>query len=228
MIAVLDFLKTYEVLIYLLVGGVGIVYAFKMGAAIQELQAASFTLEKEEAQQKIRQSLTLVVLTFLFCVSIFILVTFVRPALPAMIVDKTNVSAEGGSQTETSDLTSSAAPAGTTSPNQGAVTKDGCIPDQIEWTFPKAGGEISGKVELRGTINVPNLGFYTYEYQMNNVGNWTTLAAGDAIKVDEVLGGSWNTGDLPSGDYLLRLVVRDSQNNLFPACVISVRIIASQ
>jgi len=36
--------------------------------------------------------------------------------------------------------------------------------------------------------------------------------------------GYWNTSQLPSGDYLLRLVVVDNANNFFPACVVSVKI----
>ena len=53
---------------------------------------------------------------------------------------------------------------------------------------------------------------------------------GRLVIVDQPLGGSgsgtWDTSQLVPGDYLLRLVVTDNVNNLFPACVISVRVVA--
>lgn len=102
--------------------------------------------------------------------------------------------------------------------------QQGCTSGQIEWSFPKAGQTISGTVELKGTVNVPNLGFYKYEYSKLGEDNWTTIAAGNQAKVDGQIG-FWNTGDLDQGDYRLRLVVADNQNKLFAACIIAVRVI---
>ncbi len=103
-------------------------------------------------------------------------------------------------------------------------SQEGCIPGQIEWTFPKPGGEISATVELKGTVNVPNLGFYKYEYAEPGKDVWNTIAAGNQAKIDGQIG-FWNTSQLLPGDYQLRLVVADNQNKLFPACVIPVRVV---
>ena len=54
---------------------------------------------------------------------------------------------------------------------------------------------------------------------------WSTIAAGNTNIVNNILG-NWDTTLLVPGDYLLRLVVADSQNQLLPACVVSVRVIA--
>jgi hypothetical protein len=114
----------------------------------------------------------------------------------------------------------------TKAPTKETILPVGCTPGQVEWTFPKAGDEISGKVELKGTVNVPNLGFYKYEFSQAGVENWMTIAAGNENnKVDAVLG-TWDTTLLIPGDYQLRLVVADNQNQLMPACVIPIRIVA--
>ena len=50
--------------------------------------------------------------------------------------------------------------------------------------------------------------------------------AGALRGVVNALLGNWDTTLLVPGDYLLRLVVADSQNQLLPACVVSVRVVA--
>ena len=93
----------------------------------------------------------------------------------------------------------------------------------IEWQVPKANEALSATVELKGVVNVPNLGFYKYEFSQPGTNQWTTIAAGNTPLVSGTIG-YWNTSQLPAGDYLLRLVVADNQNQLFPACIVSVRI----
>jgi hypothetical protein len=102
---------------------------------------------------------------------------------------------------------------------------EGCTPGAVEWSSPKTGDEISGKVQLLGTVNIPNLGFYKYEYSQPGTDVWSTIAAGNKNIVNDLLG-NWDTTLLVPGDYLLRLVVADNQNQLLPACVVSVRIVA--
>ena len=51
---------------------------------------------------------------------------------------------------------------------------------------------------------------------------WTTIAAGNMTIQNAPLGGTWDTGSLPPGEYELRLVVSDNTNNQLPPCVIMV------
>lgn len=111
--------------------------------------------------------------------------------------------------------------AGATASPQALVV--GCTPGEIEWISPKPDEEITATIELKGTVNVPNLGFYKYEYALAGSDVWNTIAAGNQGKIAGQIG-FWNTSPLTPGDYQLRLVVADNQNNLFPACVISVRV----
>jgi len=104
----------------------------------------------------------------------------------------------------------------------------GCIPDQLDWTDPRNGDTISETVELKGTVNVKNLGFYKYEFAPMGSDNWTTIAAGNTIVKNDLLGGAWDTSGLLPGDYELRLVVNDNENNPLPACMIQVTIEAPE
>ena len=58
--------------------------------------------------------------------------------------------------------------------------------------------------------------------------SWIAIAAGNSAVVDQTLGGNWNTEQLVPGDYSLRLVVYDSQNNTLPSCTITVRVTATE
>jgi hypothetical protein len=86
------------------------------------------------------------------------------------------------------------------------------------------GDKISGTVTLQGTVNVTDLGYYKYEYATAGSDTWTTIAAGNTKIVDQPLGGTWDTSELTPGDYQLRLVVTDHQNNQLPECTIQITI----
>ena len=83
-------------------------------------------------------------------------------------------------------------------------------------------------MELKGTVNVENIGFYKYEFALMGSDTWTTIAAGNTIIKNDLLGGAWDTSALVPGDYELRLVVNDNENNPLPACMIQVTIEAPE
>ena len=76
---------------------------------------------------------------------------------------------------------------------------------------------------LKGTVNIPDFGFYKYEYSQDNL-NWNTIQAGTNIVINEKLG-DWDTSILPSGDYSLRLVVTNHQAEAFPPCRLNVKVV---
>jgi len=102
----------------------------------------------------------------------------------------------------------------------GAV---GCILGQIMITSPSPGQTISGQVDVIGTADIPNLGFYKYEVALQGTELWSTILAGRKAKNDEKLG-AWDVTNLAPGDYLLRLVVTDNQGQALPTCTIPVRV----
>jgi hypothetical protein len=101
----------------------------------------------------------------------------------------------------------------------------GCKPDEINLTSPEPGQEVSGTVQLIGTVDVDNFGFYKYEVAQQGTETWATISAGrEIVRNGDV--GLWDTSTLTPGDYQLRLEVTDNQGKPYPSCIISVRVIA--
>jgi hypothetical protein len=215
------FLQRYEIWIYFLMGAVGIIYIQKLFRNYREWHSSLYGMEKENAQRRINASLSIIILLALLTVTEFILVSFVVPlyphsaglATPTIIILTTPTVTLAPGQT---------APAGTPAPAPVLAGK-GCIPGQVEWTAPISGADISGAVELKGTVNLPDLAFYKYEYTQPGNETWTTLAGGNTVKKNETLG-TWNTTDLVPGDYRLRLVVYNTQNQQLAPCELAVRV----
>ena len=224
---ILRFLQNYEIWIYTILG-IGVLFpANQFIRSLREWRGASFGLERESARRRFSNALTVLLVFFVLGGVEFFLVSFLLPNRPSsavlatptidLLATRTVTLAANARQTVTpTGLSLTLAP----------VTNVGCTPGKIEWTFPKNGGVLKGTVELKGTIQVNNLGFYKYEYSPTNSEKWTTIAAGSAVKTDNPLGGLWNTAQLTPGDYRLRLVVADNQNQVLPACVITIQITA--
>lgn len=228
----LRFLKTYEGWIYAFLGIAALIGLRNLVRAWEAWRSAVFGLERESALLRLRSAVTLLVFTTGLALLEFITVSFVYPTAvaffqplptPTVTLLETPFSLPAS--------TSTSAPAmGASTPSPATPTSEGCLPGQIEWTYPRAGDVLQGKVVLRGTINVPNLGFYKYEYRAVGTQDWLTIAAGNRPIVDQPLGGEgsgeWDTEMVTPGDYELRLVVYDNTNQPFPACIVPVRILA--
>jgi hypothetical protein len=224
---ILRFLQNYEIWIYTILG-IGVLFpANQVIRALREWRGAAFGLERESARRRFSNGMTVVLVFFVLGAVEFFLVSFLLPNRPRstilatptidLLATSTVTLAAGALQTVTpTGFSLSVTP----------VANEGCTPGKIEWTFPKNGGQLKGTVVLKGTIQSPNLGFYKYEYSPTGSDKWTTIAAGNKNTTNEELGGAWNTAQLTPGDYQLRLVVADNQNQVQPACVITIRIIA--
>lgn len=222
----LRFLASYEIGVYVIFVAV---ILFNLKGVIEgffALRKASFRLEKEMALKKLRSSLTIISLFTLIGISIFILLSVASVRVPGIL----------RIATPTLDVLASPVPVEGSNPEaeetrqvemqtQTAIALTGCIPGQLEWIDPAPGVEVSGSVELRGTVNVPNLGFFKYEYRNLADELWTPISAGNRPIIEELFAGRWNTAQLAPGNYALRLVVSDNQNNLLKPCVIEVRVL---
>ncbi len=220
-------LKAYEIWIYVFLGLVLLFYLRKFILAARELRSALFGFEKAVAQRKLSVSLTFVILFGLLIFAEFVLVSFVAPALPNLKILPTPTL----SLLTTPTVALPTAAFGSTAtiePLQVTptlISVDGCQPGRIEWVFPQDGDTLQGSVNVVGTVNVENLGFYKYEYTPAGSNEWVTIAAGNQPVNNAELQGTWNTSQLIPGDYQLRLVVTDNQNNIFPACIVSIRVV---
>ena len=222
----LKFLGTYEVLIYIVLA-IGALFSFRwLYQSWNDWRVAVFSLEREFSARRLgRSAMISALVVILFCVEFF-MASFVIPGLPADFF----------LTTPTLDLIST--PTGTLSPeiltqfaaqSQGTAAPNaaGCTPGQIELTFPQPGDEIRGVIELTGTVNIPNFGFYKYEVAPSGSDTWATIAAGRATVIDGSLG-RWDTTALTPGDYQLRLVVVDNEAVSLSPCVVPVQVVPIQ
>lgn len=224
----LPFFKAFEVWIYLVLGLAAVYFVYRFILAWQDLRDAAFGLERESAQAKVNQAASLLVLLLAMAVGEFVLVTFIAPAMPGAVplptptVDllatpTTTLPGPTPGETQPGALATAAV-----TPTTG-VQGSGCVPDQIVIAAPQDGAEINGVVEIRGTANIPNFGFYKLEMKTVEATDWLTILAGNEVRVDTTLG-FWNTSLLVPGVQQLSLVVTDNQGQTQPPCIIQVRV----
>ncbi|HPH97880.1 MAG TPA: hypothetical protein PKW33_16900 [Anaerolineaceae bacterium] len=226
---IVQFFKTFEAVFYIILGLAALVYLRKLILAFRDVQGTIFGMERDLAQGRLSGALSMLTLLGLMALGIFLTNTFIYPdlagtqklptptvalastSMPSMAASK-QITPEAGGLTPTPDPTATP-----------AAVESQCLKDKFEWTDPTNGAQISGVVELIGTIQLTNFGFYKYEYTQPGLSSWTTIAAGNDPKKEGTLG-FWDTTLLPAGDYLLRLVATDNQGAEMGICVIGVKI----
>jgi hypothetical protein len=224
---VLRFLKTYEALIYLGLGGLALLEIRKFALAWEEVRGAAFGLERESSQVRLNQAAIYLVLILTVGLSEFILVSFVVPTVPGanplltptmdLLATKTATLSLARSTAETPEVPATPTPTG------WPPEDSGCVVDQLFFTSPMYGQQVSGKIVLEGTVDFPNLSFYKYEVKRPDDPIWHTLQASREMKIDEILG-EWDTNLLAQGEYLLRLVAVDNQGETVGTCEIKIRV----
>ena len=213
-------LANYEPLIYIVLA-IGALFAFRrMWRSWREWRDSVYGLEREFALQRLVRAsgLALLILGLVFVE--FFIASFIAPSLPASDI------------MATATLNLLITPAGTVSPDSPVqlVTQEvpsgmsGCIPDQIMITSPGPGDTVSDTVNITGTADVPDFGFYKYEVASIGSQNWATIAANRNPVRNEQLG-EWNTASLTNGEYFLRLVITDNVGEALEPCVIAVRVL---
>jgi hypothetical protein len=217
-------LDKYEPLIYLGLAFFSLFVFRWLWRAWKEWREAYFGLERELAMRRLAQAVVWSVLILILACSELVIGSFIVPGLPAAAlvstptVDLLTTPLVGIPDGTPSTLAATSVPAAT------APGSEGCVPGKLEMTFPKPGDTISGKIEILGTVDVPDFGFYKYEFAPAGSDLWATISADRKTKKNESLG-TWLTSVLTPGDYQLRLVVTDTQGNVLPPCIIPVRII---
>jgi hypothetical protein len=216
-------LASYEPLIYIALA-IGGLFAFRrMWRSWREWRDSVYGLEREFALRRLVQATGAAFLILVLVFVEFFVATFIAPSLPAtdilatptldlLLTPENTLSPEQATQAALSPVTQPA-PSG----------MSGCVPDQIMITAPEPGASVSGTVEITGTANVPNFGFFKYEVTRRGSQNWATISAGREPKVNAVLG-TWNTSSLTNGDYFLRLVITDNVGVALEPCVIAVSV----
>jgi len=212
-------LDTYSPLIYVGLAIMGRYASRRMWRTWREWRDAVYSLEREFALNRLRRATAFGFLVLLLFFAEFYVSTFIVPTLPAADI----------LATPTLDLL--ATPVGTALADgvvsletpQAQTGMSGCVPDEIMLTSPKPGEVINGTVTLSGTADIPNFGFYKYEFAPVGTDTWTTISAGTEPVRNKKLG-EWNTANRPNGDYFLQLVIIDNVGKTLEPCVIAVRV----
>ena len=201
MAAVYRFLSTYEVLIYIGLAIGGLIVGRWLWGYWNEWRQAYYGLEKE------------LVIASVIVPSLPAAFFVPTPTLDLLVTPTGTISAQLATQL-----------ALTPRPVPTIAGAQGCQAGRLEITSPKAGSEVSGTVDIQGTVNISDFGFYKYEVAPLNSDTWATISAGRKAVVSGSLG-NWDTTAVTPGDYQLRLVVTDNQGQALPACIIPVRVL---
>jgi hypothetical protein len=212
-------LASYEPLIYIVLA-IGALFAFRrMWRSWREWSDSVYMLEREFALRRLGQATAFGLVILILFFGEFYVATFIVPSMPAVDI----------LTTPTLDLL--ATPVGTP-PANGVVPlgtpavqsgMSGCVKDEIMLTTPGSGDDIKGTVELIGTVDIPNFGFYKYEFAPSGTDLFTTISADTKVVKNGSLG-SWDTTALTNGDYFLQLVIIDNVGKTLEPCVIAVRV----
>ena len=210
------FFRAYEPWIYVILGLGGLFYLRKFILAWRELHVAAFGLERENAQARLNSSAIMLV---------FILVYFIGPSMsaatplpsPTLSILTTNTTTLVPATTQTS-----VGEIGTPIFTENA-SQNGCIPGQIVVSSPKDGEIVRGVVEIIGTANIENFGFYKLGLKRPDESLWATIQAGNQIKINEKLG-DWDTRQLIPGVYQMSLVVVDNEAKASQPCAVQVNV----
>lgn len=224
----LSFFSAFEIWIYIIIGLGALIYIRKFIISWQELKEATFGLERQSAQGRLNQSAIMLVILIGMLIAEFALVYFVAPASPG--ANPLPTGTLDLLATPTTTLPEEAAVPGTgETPLEGTVQptpKPGCIPAQIEITFPIDYQEINGVVEIQGSADIPNFGFYKIEIKRPDEALWLTLQAGNSVVQDGKLA-DLDTTQLVPGQYELGLVVIDNEAHASPPCSVIVNVVST-
>jgi hypothetical protein len=222
---VFAFIAQEQAWIYGLLAIAALLYIRAGLSSYLELRKAMFGLEREQAQGRIRRAGAMLGLVVTGALATFVIATYVSPAMPGSGIP---------SPVPTISLLTTSVPTfppegsplpGVTPIPSGELDSTGCLNPNATLTSPEDGAVLSGEVDIIGTANIPNFGFYRYEYRgLTSTSAWRAIGAGDTPKVDEVLG-TWDTSLVLPGDYAFRLVVADTGGNAPLPCVIRVSVV---
>jgi hypothetical protein len=218
---ILRFFKDNEVIIYLILGGFAFWQTRNFVLAWGELRNAAFGLERESAQSRLNWVATMLILIFMLGIGEFVVVSFVVPKVPdasPLLTPTLDLLASPTVTLEPGSLAAISTPALVIE-----TPMSGCIPGEIDIISPQNGTTVQDIVEIIGSADIPNFGFYKFEMAAVNDTSWLTIQAGDTITQEGRLG-FWDTTRLSPGDYGLRLVLTDNQGESQPPCTIQVRV----
>ena len=103
---------------------------------------------------------------------------------------------------------------------------DGCDNMNAVISSPLPGAVLSGEVEVQGTADIVDFGFYVL--QISTLGdNWLTVYTQNTPVIDDILG-TWDTSLYVQGEYGFRLIVYNNAGAFIKPCVIPIYVGSGQ
>lgn len=208
-----------------------LLYVQRFFRAWSDLRAASFGLERDNAQGSLNQAAAVLVLLLILGVAEFVVVDLVTPAIPSAsplptptldLLATPTITLEAGEAMEEEAM---GGESGTPTPLPTiALADSGCVAGEVWISSPQPDEVITGEVEITGVANSASFSFYKVEIARKNEPLWLTIQAGRDRVEDGVLVPLFDTTRLPIDDYVLQLVVVDLAGETLPPCRIPVRI----
>lgn len=224
----LNFFKLYENAIYFILGLGGITYGWRFWGAWQRLRNAVFGLEREVAQREVNQAAVVMFLLLMLSMAVFSVVTFSAPFLPVeqLVATPTiDLLAESPINADDGNIESNSGEIATLKPLPTvSVNPEFCIPDRINITSPIVGDVIRGVINVEGTVDVEDFGFFQVEYARVQDSLWLPISVKNNIIINGLLVENWDTSLIPSGDYVLQLLVSSSNAAAYDPCRVPIRI----
>ena len=236
MLELFHFLVDYQLWIYAILGILAVIYLVRLISAWRERHATIFGLEREDAQRRLHSSLALFILLLLLIGAEFVLVTFVIPEWPLVMLTPAPTPEPAAEEQEpmitrqpdTNGLVIVATPEGAVldlgAGSSVSALSSGCIADHLEWLSPRTGDVIEGSYILEATVNMQDMAFYQWSYSPVGGESWTTISARDLPLIEGELG-LWATSQVANGDYVLRLTVYNLNNESLPPCDVYIRVL---
>lgn len=108
-------------------------------------------------------------------------------------------------------------------PPPAAVPAD-CPNPAVRISEPADAVQVSGVINIIGSANIDDFGYYKFEFRGTEYGDWTFIQSFDQPINGGILG-AWDTRSVPSGDYEFRLVVVDSTGNYPAPCAVKLTVV---
>ena len=229
------FVEGNERWLYLGLGFIALWYVRRFWLAQHRLHMGAFVIERETASRE--RAFALSMLVFLAAAGGFVYMTaqHISPNLGVFLsppVEDDGVVLITAAPTETPDVVlllpgqPTLIPAGTATlmPQNTPVPAAGvgCDNPLAVIVSPLPGAVLSGKVEVRGTADIPDFAFYVLE--ISTLGdNWLNVLT-QSEPVSAGIMGQWDSTRHAPGEHAFRLVVYNADGAFMEPCVIPVSV----